>query len=192
MWHNADANRRTHRVEGSNVDVDVSMLDQKTFSSACWIFGQARVAKNLAKQAICNICNLWIFHQWHKILFQMQNCEFWGKKLVIYACSFCCDKTFFVQDKFHFVSDNSICLGLYKCWMPNGRFFAGTKWKQKTWLLLRPKQSFGVCLASIGSIHKLTISQKWIESPRQKIFSGKAMKNSKGPVWRIFHPYEVM
>ena len=100
MWHNADANRRTHRVEGSNIDVDVGMLNQKTFSSACWIFGKARVAKNLAKQAICNICNLWIFHQWHKILFQMQNCEFLGKKLVIYACAFCCDKTFLYRTNF--------------------------------------------------------------------------------------------
>ena len=48
-------------------------------------------------------------------------------------------------------------------------------------------------LSSKHSEHtQLAISQEWIESPRQKIFSGKAMKNSKGPVWQIFHPYEVM
>ena len=45
------------------------------------------------------------------------------------------------------------------------------------------KQSIGVCVASVASIHKLARSQEWLESPRQKILSGKAMKNSKEPVW---------
>ena len=39
----------------------------------------------------------------------------------------------------------------------------------------KPKQSIRVCVASVASIHKLARSQEWLESPRQKILSGKAI-----------------
>ena len=55
----------------------------------------------------------------------------------------------------------------------------------------KPKQSIGVCVASVVSIHKLAISQEWLESTRQKILSGKAVINSKEPVWQgSFSPTE--
>ena len=44
----------------------------------------------------------------------------------------------------------------------------------------KTKQSIEVCVASVASIHKLARGH---ESPRQKILSGKAVKNSKEPVW---------
>ena len=46
----------------------------------------------------------------------------------------------------------------------------------------KPKQSIGVCVASVASIHKLE-GQEWLKSPRQKFLSGKAVKNSKEPIW---------
>ena len=43
----------------------------------------------------------------------------------------------------------------------------------------KPKQSIGVCVASVASILKLARSQEWLESPRQKILSAKDVTISK-------------
>ena len=37
--------------------------------------------------------------------------------------------------------------------------------------------------AKIRAFTNLPEGQEWLESPRQKILSGKAVKNSKEPVW---------
>ena len=42
--------------------------------------------------------------------------------------------------------------------------------------------SIGICVASVESIGKLSRSQEWLESPREKILLGKAVKDSKEPV----------
>ena len=69
--------------------------------------------------------------------------------------------------------NNSICLGLDKRSRLDGRFFSLTSFGQKTSMLQREQRAYT----------NLPEGQEWLESPRQKILSGKAVKNSKEPVW---------